>query len=147
MKRSCLGCRRLGTFRGPRCDGCRRAKYRERQHNRDPREIAFYGSAAWRNLARAVVDEADACATCGTSRYVTALTGGHRVSIRQRPDLALSMAHVVAQCRPCQERMKRNPDPRTWPEWARRPRGAPPSRKWPDVPPDPLTPFRELNPT
>lgn len=126
MTRACLGypgyrCGRL--VRGAsRCGDCQRAAWRARQRGRDPWEVAFYGSAAWRTLARAVVDAAEACATCGTPKALVKLTAGHRVAIRKRPDLALVPELVIAQCRPCQERAKREPDPSKWPEWARRPR-------------------------
>jgi hypothetical protein len=107
---------------GSRCIDCRRATWRLRQRHRDPREVAFYGSAAWKRLARAVVDAADACATCGTPKTMAVLTAGHRLSVRSHPDLALHPSNVLPQCRACQERYKRQPDPSTWPGWARRPR-------------------------
>jgi hypothetical protein len=98
--RSCLSCGRITA--ATRCDECRRATYRARQRTRDPQELAFYCSTAWRNLAARVVAEADRCATCGRLAEYAPLTGGHRLSVRARPDLALEPENVIAQCRSCQ---------------------------------------------
>lgn len=126
MKRVCLGypghrCPRLVSG-ASRCPDCQRAMYRDRNSRRPPGERAFYGSAAWIGLARAAVAAADRCATCGTSTAITKLTGGHRISRRERPDLALDPFNVIAQCIPCQSRMKQRPDPATWEPWERQPR-------------------------
>jgi hypothetical protein len=126
MKRPCLGypghqCGRL-VAGANRCEDCQRAQYQVRNHARPPGERAFYGSPAWKRLATAAVEEADRCATCGTSKEYAKLTGGHLVSIRARPDLALEPGNVVAQCVPCQSRMKQRPDPATWQRWERSPR-------------------------
>lgn len=125
--RSCLGtssnrCGKLIPANRNRCVECQRAKYRGRNRTRDPLPVAVYGSAAWRHLADAVVAEAAACHWCRTSRYVAKLTADHIYPIRHRPDLALEPTNVVPSCRSCQERRKYEPDPRRWPEWARRPR-------------------------
>jgi ribosomal protein S14 len=126
MVRACLGypgyrCPRL-VKGGNRCADCQRAVYRIRDLERPPGERAFYGSAAWKSLATAAVEAADACATCGTPKAYTRLTGGHRIPIRQRPDLALEASNVIPQCIPCQSLMKRRPDPATWSEYERSPR-------------------------
>src|SRR4051812_37979052 len=110
MKRSCLGypgyrCGRIVSG-ASRCDDCRRATYRVRDQHRPPGERAFYASAPWKRLASAVVDAAEACATCATSKALTQLTAGHLLSIRRHPALALDPSNVVAQCRPCQNRMQ-----------------------------------------
>lgn len=120
LMRACLDCGRPSP--AARCPEHTRAKYRERQRTRDPRPVAIYASSEWRRLADAVVASASRCAWCGTSAGVSKLTAGHIVSIAEDPSRALDPANVAASCRPCQERAKREPDPRRWPEWARTPR-------------------------
>ncbi len=120
-ERVCLSCNRL-IDRGSRCTACQRAKYRERNRTRPQFEVQLYGSAAWRRLADAVVADAEACHWCGTSRAISKLTADHILPVRLHPDLGVEPENVVAACRSCQERRKRQPDPRTWPQWARRPR-------------------------
>jgi hypothetical protein len=126
MFRACLGypgyrCPRL-VKGGNRCPDCQRAVYRVRNEQRPPGERAFYGSAAWKRLANAAVAAADACAICHTPKALTRLTGGHLISIRQRPDLALEPGAVAAVCFSCQARQKQRPDPATWFEHERSPR-------------------------
>ncbi len=116
---TCLGLpgRRCGALIkiGPRCDPCRRAMYRIRDAQRDPWVRNFYRSSAWRRLADAVVAAADRCAWCGTPKGIVQLTGGHIIGIAQDRSLALEPSNCAASCRACQERAKREPDPRKWP--------------------------------
>jgi 5-methylcytosine-specific restriction endonuclease McrA len=121
--RPCLerGCRELIPLTATRCPAHQRARYAERARSRDPLPVAIYASAAWRQLAREVVDSAEACHWCGTLPAMAKLTADHIYPVRTHPDLALEPDNVVAACRGCQERRKRRPDPRTWAEWERRP--------------------------
>ena len=108
MKRPCAGprpgtrCPTGALVAGrPRCDACRRAKQQHRNLTRPPGERQFYGSAVWRRLAASVVAAAEGvCAGCGATDRP--LTAGHRLAIRQRPDLALVPENVRAECRSCQ---------------------------------------------
>jgi 5-methylcytosine-specific restriction protein A len=100
VKRPCLGCGRLISS-GARCADCQCAMWRHKNVDRPPGERVFYSSAAWRNLAARVVAEAGGiCQGCGTTGVP--LTGGHLISIRRRPDLALDPENVRAECRSCQ---------------------------------------------
>ena len=107
---------------GSRCDEHRRAIVRARQASRPRFEVRIYGSVEWQRLRAAVVDAADRCAWCGTSRLIAPLTADHVASVRDRPDLALSPSNVVAACRSCQNRRIRRPDPATWQLRERTPR-------------------------
>ena len=120
MKRPCLTCG-IPTTR-TRCPEHTRAKYRERQATRPLFEVQLYASADWRRLADAVVEAADRCHWCGTSRLVVPLTADHVLTVRNRPDLALEPGNVVAACRSCQNIRIRRPDPATWQPYERSPR-------------------------
>lgn len=123
MMKACASCgATIPASLGARCAPCRKAKYRERERIRPPVTRRLYGSAAWHELARAVVAAADACHWCHTSAAVAKLTADHVVRVIDRPDLALEPDNVVAACRSCQERRKHRPDPRTWQPWERAPR-------------------------
>ena len=118
MYRVCLGypghrCGRL-LERGNRCEPCQRAKYQVRNRERDPWIRAFYGSAQWKALRTAVVEAADRCAWCGRPKSEVRLSAGHIVSIAKDRSLALEPSNVAASCASCQERAKREPDPRNW---------------------------------
>jgi len=100
VKRACLGCHRL-IDRGSRCPACTATKERARNLRRAP-EVSFYGSAAWQALSRRVVAGASACTYCGATGLT--LTADHVLTLRARPDLALSEHNVRPSCRSCQLR-------------------------------------------
>jgi hypothetical protein len=113
MKRDCIDrCGRLTT--GTRCDECQRADWRRRNAKRDPLSKAVYQSAAYGAARAQVLAGATHCATCGGHvSQVGKLTAGHRVPIRQAPELAASVEGLIPQCRSCQEREKWRRDDRT----------------------------------
>lgn len=128
MTRVCLGyeghrCATL-TRGASRCDPCRQASYRIRNHTRPQFERALYHSAQWRRLADAVVANAEACTWCGTPASVAKLTADHIVTVRNDPSLALDPGNVVAACQSCQRKRRDRPDVRTWLPSERTPRGA-----------------------
>ncbi len=100
MKRACLTCHRL-IDRGSRCRLCTSVRNRARNVRRSA-EYAFYGSAAWTALRRRVLAGASCCAHCGATGVK--LTADHVLTIRARPDLALSEHNVRPSCRSCQLR-------------------------------------------
>jgi 5-methylcytosine-specific restriction endonuclease McrA len=121
MKRPCLGPRPGVRCPGGRlisganrCPDCRAARYRYRDATRDQFARRLYGSADWKSLSRAVVDNADRCAWCGTPKGLVKLTAGHIVSVARDRSRALDSSNVAASCASCQERAKREPDPSKW---------------------------------
>ena len=89
--------------RGPRCTACQRAQWRARRAQRDPAELAFYGSSAWKRLRLETLEAADwTCSYCGRPCN----TAHHVVSYRERPDLALDPSNVRSACTSHQELAK-----------------------------------------
>jgi 5-methylcytosine-specific restriction endonuclease McrA len=93
VKRPCIDCGRVTT--GTRCPGCASLEHGHR---------AVYHTAAWRQLARAVVAGATSCHWCGRSGV--RLSGDHVVGARRHPERALDPSNVVAACFSCQNRRR-----------------------------------------
>jgi 5-methylcytosine-specific restriction protein A len=83
-------CRAL--FTGKKCPSCTQ---RYEQARREDPVHRFYMGAEWRACRASFLRDHPVCADCGG----VATEADHLLSVRQRPDLALVQANLVARCK------------------------------------------------